>query len=242
MNDEKKTDYGVRQWGWVIIFGIAFAWVESAVVVYLRQIYYDGADLFPIVIVKEEGRIVFDYLMHIELVREAATLIMLAAIGIVAGRNRLQKFCYFMIVFGIWDIFYYVWLWVMIAWPESLMTWDILFLLPLPWVGPVITPVLIALTMVTAGTLLIYFDEKGADIRIRWFDWVIEFGCALLLIVAFCWDWKNIMQLSEGGVTNTGIPNPFAWWLYLPAYFFSVIYFALRLRSFIGFPEKMTKT
>ena len=145
-------------------------------------------------------------------------------------KNALQKFCFFVIAFGIWDIFYYIWLWVMVGWPESLMTWDLLFFVPLPWVGPVITPVLIALTMAIAGSLIIYYEEKGCMIAWRWYDWVIELGCGSLMIVAFCWDWKNIIRLP-GGVPYTGIPNPFAWWLYLPAYIFSVVYFVVRLRQ-----------
>ena len=135
-----------------------------------------------------------------------------------------------MIAFGIWDIFYYIWLYIMVGWPESLMTWDLLFYVPLPWVGPVITPVLIAMTMVAAGSIMIYFDDKGYVIGWRWYDLAIEFACGLLIIVAFCWDWQNIIQVP-GDVTRTGIPNPFAWWLYLPSYLFSVIYFAIRLKQ-----------
>ena len=137
-----------------------------------------------------------------------------------------------MIAFGIWDIFYYIWLYVLTSWPESLMTWDLLFYVPLPWVGPVLTPVLIAITMVAAGSLIIYYDVKGYNINWRWSDTAIELGCGLLLIVAFCWDWKNILQIP-GNIERTGIPNPFAWWLYLPVYLFSVVYFVVKLRKTI---------
>ena len=221
-------------WCWirVIIFSIAFAWVESSVVVYLREIYFNGAFNFPLVINWVDGRQAYDPLMGIELGREAATIIMLGAMGCIAGKNRLQRFSFFIISFGIWDIFYYVWLKVMVNWPENLMTWDILFLLPLPWVGPVITPVLIALAMFIAGSLIIFYDETGIAIKTRWFDWVIEFLCGLLLIVAFCWDWKNIMQVQDG-TGHSGIPNPFAWWLYMPSLLASVIYLAVRARQII---------
>ena len=151
---------------WVVLFGIAFAWVESAVVVYLREIYYDGDFYFPILIFWEDGQYLIDDLMKIELARELATIIMLISIGCIAGRTFLHGFSYFIISFGIWDIFYYIWLWVMIRWPESLMTWDLLFLIPLPWVGPVITPVLIAAAMVAAGSaMLIYMEKYG---RFEW--------------------------------------------------------------------------
>ena len=130
-------------------------------------------------------------------------------------------------------IFYYIWLYAMIGWPGSIMTWDILFLLPLPWVGPVITPVLIALAMIVAGTLINFYDEKGIQFRFRWYDWLIVLGCGLLMIVAFCWDWKNIIQLPNGS-GYTGIPNPFLWGLFLPAYMLSVIYFGVRLKQSIS--------
>ena len=232
----KGTREPLRNWIWVVTFAIAFAWVESSVVVYLREIYYGGSFYFPIVVEWEQGELVVDHLMRIEFGREIATILMLIAVGCAAGKNALQKFCFFMIAFGIWDIFYYVWLRVMVGWPESLMTWDLLFLVPLPWVGPVITPVLIALVMAVAGSLIIYYDEKGCVISWQWYDWVVELGCALLMIVAFCWDWKNIAQVPDG-VQRDGIPNPFAWWLYVPAYLLSVIYFAVRFRQIV-FPKR----
>lgn len=223
----------LRRWIWVVVFAVAFAWVEGAIVAYLREIFYEGSFSFPLLVEWEKGEYVGNYLTRIELFREAATIIMLAAVGLAAGRNTIQKFSFFMISFGIWDIFYYIWLYVMIGWPESLMTWDILFLLPLPWVGPVITPVLIALAMTVAGTFIILYDEKGFTIRFRWFDWLIVLGCGLLMIVAFCWDWKNIVQLPDGN-PYTGIPEPFLWELYLPAYIFSVLYFGIRLKQVLS--------
>lgn len=218
----------LRRWIWITAFAVAFAWVEGAVVVYLREIYFGGGFSFPIVTGWEGGRFVTDHLMNIEFGREIATILMLVAAGCLAGRNPMQKFCFFMVAFGVWDIFYYIWLRVMVRWPESLMTWDLLFFIPLPWVGPVITPVLIALAMTLAGSLIIYLDEKGVVVSWRWSDWAIELGCGLLMIVAFCWDWKNILRLPDGN-PYTGIPNPFAWWLYLPALILSTGYFALRL-------------
>jgi hypothetical protein len=222
----------IQKWIWVAIFAAAFAYVESAVVVYLRKIYFEGSFEFPIVTVWENGRHVLDPLIVVEMGREAATIVMLAAAGILAGTNAMQRFCFFMIAFGVWDIFYYVWLWVILRWPDSLMTWDLLFYIPLPWVGPVITPVLISITMIAAGSLLIYAGLKGYTIRWRWYDWVIELGCGLLLIIAFCWDWRNILRVPDG-TPYSGMPNPFAWWLFLPAYLFALLCFVARLKQTI---------
>ena len=225
-----KNAYG--NWAWVVIFAIAFAWVESAVVVYLREKYFDGGFSFPLIVKWENGKHVIDPLVRIELGREIATITMLAAVGWIAGKNRFQRFCFFMIAFGIWDIFYYIWLYVMVGWPESIMTWDLLFYVPLPWVGPVITPLLIAFAMAAAGTLIIYYDTKGYDVRWRWYDMAVELSCGLVMIVAFCWDWRNILQLP-GDSERTGIPNPFAWWLYLPALLFAIVWFVVKLRKIL---------
>jgi hypothetical protein len=108
----------------------------------------------------------------------------------------------------------------------------LLFLLPLPWTGPVITPVMIAVMLVVAGTLLVYLDERGYRIRLRWYDFAVEFFFATLLIIAFCWDWKNIMRLP-GETSYSGIPNPFFWSLFLPAYAASVIYFFVRIAQIV---------
>ncbi len=233
-SDFQNTKRGLSNpWVMIILFSIAFAWVESAVVVYLREIYFDGDFKFPLVVFWEEGKHIIDPLVRIELGREIATIIMLVAAGCLSGKNGLQKFCYFMVGFGIWDIFYYVWLYVLVGWPESLMTWDLLFFVPLPWVGPVITPMIIALTMIVAGSIIISLDDRGYKIAWRWYDMAIELGCGFLLIVAFCWDWRNILQMP-GVMTRSGFPNPFAWWLYIPAYLFSVIYFAIRLRGIVS--------
>jgi len=87
--------------------------------------------------------------------------------------------------------------------------------------------------MVGAGSLIIYYYKKGCVISWRWYDMAIELGCGVLIIVAFCWDWKNILQVP-GDITRSGVPNPFAWWLYLPAYLFSIIYFAIRLKQILS--------
>ena len=219
-----------NRWIWVVSFAIAFAWVESSVVVYLREIYYEGSFSFPIMIEWEKGAVVIDKLMRIEFGREIATIIMLISVGWAAGRNAVERFCLFIIGFGIWDIFYYVWLRAMVGWPESLMTWDLLFFLPLPWVGPVMAPVLIAMTMVIIGSLMMLYNNLGKLNQFRWYDWIIEFFCALLIVVSFCWDWKNIVRWPDGSLHN-GLPNPFAWWLFLPPYVFSVMYFLFRFKK-----------
>ena len=69
-------------------------------------------------------------LMKIEVLREAATLVILAGVGLAAGRTFIQRFSIFLVAFGIWDLCYYLFLKLLLGWPASVWTWDILFLIP----------------------------------------------------------------------------------------------------------------
>jgi hypothetical protein len=131
---------------------------------------------------------------------------MLAAAGLAIARNFRQWLAGFMISFGVWDIFYYVFLRLLIGWPASLMTWDILFLVPVPWVGPVLAPVIIAVSMIAAGAAILWRDRNRRPIAFGIIHWAMIFGGGLIVIVAFCWDWRHT---SAGG-----LPNPFNWPLF----------------------------
>jgi hypothetical protein len=127
-----------RKWFVVFIYAAAMAWVESSVVVYLRTM------LGRIIPYQPNPLPNFVGLGQIEASREAATLLMLPAVGWLAGRTRASKIAYAALAFGIWDIYYYIYLIPLSGWPRSLFDWDIQFLLPLPWWGPVLAPMLIA--------------------------------------------------------------------------------------------------
>jgi len=142
----------------VTCFAIAFAFVESSVVVYLRQIFYPGGFAFPL-----KPGITSE--IAVEVSREFATIVMLVVVGWIAGANRWQRFSYFLIGFGIWDIFYYVWLKVILNWPVSLTDWDILFLIPVPWIGPVLAPILVSLMMIGGGWLILRKEEAQGSFR-----------------------------------------------------------------------------
>jgi hypothetical protein len=85
---------------------------------------------------------------------------MLLCIGWIAGETFQSRVGFTFIAFGLWDIFYYIWLWVFIGWPRSVFELDLLFLIPLPWWGPVLSPVLIALLMVTGGIIAVIKTKK----------------------------------------------------------------------------------
>lgn len=85
---------------WISLFAIAMGFLETSVVVYLRELYYPRGFKFPLVIIPNKIAVV-------EFWREIATIVMLVGAGIIAGKTRLSRFAYFIIAFAIWDIFYY---------------------------------------------------------------------------------------------------------------------------------------
>lgn len=150
----RQSNPFVISFTWLFVFSVAMGFLESAVVVYIRELYYPEGFTFPL-------RVMDEHLILTELFRELATLIMLAGIAWQAGRTRYGRFGFFLVAFGTWDVFYYIFLKLLIGWPESLMTWDILFMLPTTWVGPVLAPCLNALTMVFLGALLAYYNRAS---------------------------------------------------------------------------------
>ena len=143
-----------RRLVWVGVFALAMAFVEAAVVVYLRRVL-GVVDLMRDVPVFDAA------ITRIEIGREAATLLMLLAVGLAAGRAPASRLGFALYAFGLWDILYYAWLKVLIGWPASFLTVDVLFLIPLPWWGPVLAPVLIACVSTAFGAVLVVRGESG---------------------------------------------------------------------------------
>jgi hypothetical protein len=165
----------------------------------------------------------------IEWIREIATLVMLAGVGILTGRNGIQRLLYALFAFGIWDIFYYVALKLLIGWPASLLTWDLLFLIPVSWLGPVLAPVLNSVTMILMALLLIGRQEIGFIIRFSLTDWFLIFGGALIILYTYLVDYTRLLiesgALASKGSTETAerlinmitsyIPDSYKWYLFI---------------------------
>lgn len=179
---------------WVSVFAASFAFVEAAVVVYLRALYYPEGFSFPLKEIPPSH-------LWVELAREFATLLMLASIGLIAGTTRWGRFAYFAIAFGVWDIFYYIWLKVALDWPATLFDWDILFLIPLPWIGPVIAPVLISLTLIVGGILILRYETSGIPFRPTPAVWALSLIGSAILLFSFMWD-------VEAGLKGA-LPQPY---------------------------------
>ena len=200
----------------VAVFAIAFAFVESSVVVYLRALYYPDGFSFPL-------RQMSALHVAVELVREGSTIVMLAYVGLLAGGSRWQKFAYFALAFGVWDIFYYAWLKIVLDWPSSVLDLDILFLIPSPWIGPVIAPVLVAALMIAAGLFILRSEEHHGPFRTSLADWILAMIGTVAILLSFIID------------TDAGIrfrpPQPYHFEIFAVGMIFSVAALVNSLRK-----------
>ena len=196
-----------KRWAVVVIYATAMAWVESSVVYYLRTMI-DRIEPH-----QHEPLPVIGGLGPAELIREAATLIMLLTVGILAGRNWRSRLAYSAIAFGVWDIFYYVFLKAICGWPHSLFDWDILFLLPLPWWGPVLAPVSIALLLILWGTLVSTWEINPSPRRTKWTAWSLSFLGVALALYVFMADSLRVAGKGVIALRNV-LPASFNWALF----------------------------
>lgn len=199
----------------LLLFGVAFGYLEGAVVTYLRTLheparlhYYPNrapGDMFPLLTLVQlrAAAPAQQQTLYTEIGREAATIVMLAAFALAVSHNGRQWAAAFAIVFGVWDTVFYATLKLLVDWPASLLTWDILFLIPLPWVGPVAAPVLVSLAMIAGGMWCLWREAAGTPLRITpWHTAGVLLG-AFVIIVSFTLDYRNIMA--------GGSPRPFHW-------------------------------
>ena len=183
----------------VIGFAVAMAYLESAVVVYLqRALGITPNGLFPL-----RGPDVVGNLAAIEVGREFATMVMLVGIGCLAGRTKLERLAWTAVAFGVWDVFYYAWLWVFLGWPSSPGTWDVLFLIPVPWTGPVWAPLTVSAALIGFGLAAAREIDAGRAVRVGRTNIVLGLCGGLLVILSFTLDAARIM--------SGGLPGWYPW-------------------------------
>jgi hypothetical protein len=219
----------------LLFFSVSFGYVEAAVVTCsgalyepARERFYPNSppsDVFPLLTerqLKEVGPQQLR-LLKAELGREAATLVMVGAVAIGVGRNGMQTLAAFLIAFGTWDISFYAFLKLLHDWPASLLTWDLLFLLPVPWAAPVLAPVLVSLSMIGAGLVLLGRDWTGSPVRLGLFHWLGLLAAGVVLVTVFTSDFRNI----AGGA----LPHSFNWPLFTLGEAIALVTFLHALRS-----------
>jgi len=178
---------------WITLFAISMGIFEGAVVVYLRALYYPEGFDFPL-------KLMSNQVAATELIREFASLIMLLSVGAISGKNFSQRFAWFIYSFAVWDLIYYVFLYLIIGWPESLFTWDILFLLPVTWTGPVIAPIIISLLMIVLALIIYYYNlRSNFKTKLIRKEWLILIAGSIIVFISFIWDYcKFIIQNFDG--------------------------------------------
>lgn len=193
-----------RRWLVVAAFAAAMAWLESATVYYLR-LMFDRIEPF-----QQNPLPLHGVIGPVELVREAATLLMLLAAGALAGRTTRTRLGYAAIAFGIWDVLYYVFLRAITGWPKTPLDWDVLFLLPLPWWGPVLAPVCIAVLLIAWGTLTTQAGDREPATVSEWHVWTLSALGAALALYLFMADALRATPRGLDAVRNV-LPEAFNW-------------------------------
>ncbi len=187
---------------WVALFGISMGYFEAAVVVYLRELFYPEGFVFPLEFNNTSVCLV-------EVGREAASMLMLVTVAALSARSFYRRLAYFFFIFAVWDITYYVFLNVLIGWPGSIMTWDILFLIPVTWVSPVLAPVLVSVTFIVTSVTALWLDDRGASIRLRAWEWLAGTAVAVLIVASFV--------ANADVVTEAGAPSHYNWGIFATA-------------------------
>ena len=184
--------------------------VEAAVVIYLRQLLHvEGSNITLSGIPRG--------IFTVEIVREFTTLVMLISVGVLAGSRPMGRFGSFIIAFGVWDIFYYVFLSMFHGWPRSFLDWDLLFLIPVPWMAPVLAPVLVSCGLIFSGYWLLIREQQKKRIVVSLSDWIIEAVATVLILYSF----TNNNSVSP--------PEVFSWIIFLAGLALGVGYFVWRM-------------
>ena len=198
---------------WVIvgIFAAAMGYLESAVVLYLRTLV-DRIQPYQPNPLPDVPALAFP-----ELGREFATMVMLAMVGWLSGKTWRGRIGFALYTFGIWDITYYLFLIPLTGWPDSIFDWDILFLIPLPWWGPVWSPVSIAVLMVGFGYFSTVLEQAEPPVWPRRGTWILCGAGVMLALYVFMAD--AVAALPGGAVAvRTVLPTYFNAGLFVPAW------------------------
>lgn len=208
----------MRLLAWLALFAASMGIFEAIIVVYLRMLFFPDGFSFPL-------GVELPGILMTEIVREACTMLMLLAVAAVSARGFNRRLGAFLFVFGVWDILYYAALKFSLGWPPSLLTWDVLFLIPVTWIGPVLAPLIVAVTMAGFGAWLV---NNGDRARISPVSWTVLCFGAFNIFSAFIQDY-TVMIVSGGflprlfsllndpefmALASSHVPGSFNWILF----------------------------
>ncbi len=181
LKDDHRFNYAL-----LIVFAVSMGFLEAIVVVYVRELYYPNGFEFPLKALPPK-------IIVIELIRELATMFMLGSVAWLTGKTFIRRLSAFIFMFGIWDIIYYIALKIFLDWPESLFTWDILFLIPITWTSPVLAPVLCSAVMIFMAVFLEHFRSRGKLQKIKLIELLLIYTGAGVILYTFVYDFGKII-------------------------------------------------
>lgn len=173
-----------RRLAWVGVYAVAMGLLEAICVIYLRRLLPDLASGTALHVAPVER-------LRIEVLREACTIVMLIAVAWLGGVNLRSRVACFFYAFGLWDIVYYVGLWWLANWPGSWLEWDCLFLIPKPWYGPVLAPVLISAYFAVACVVLHVWEVRKTPLRLS------TRIVALQVLAGAVWYWSFVKDADR---------------------------------------------
>jgi hypothetical protein len=206
----------------LFIFAVSMGFLEAIVVVYVRELYYPGGFDFPLKMLPQ-------WLVFVEIVRELCTLLMLGSVAWISGKSFLQRLSVFLFTFGVWDIIYYVALKIFLDWPESLFTWDILFLIPITWTGPVLAPVICSVVMILMAFLFEHFRQNKKTEVLKLNELLLMIAGSAVIYFTFTYDIGTMIlkgnylgsffTLAENdeflNELSTYVPDKFLWEIFV---------------------------
>jgi hypothetical protein len=213
----------IKKWVVSCSYAVGMAYVEAAAVFYLRKAQ-GIQDFSPNMVIQNQ------YFGMVEVGREAATLLMLFTVSWIAGNSSRQRTGFFIYMFGIWDIFYYLWLRLIAHWPVSLLDMDILFFIPLPWWGPVLAPVLVSLLLIAFGIYLIRQDDQKQFSEFEQREIALLAVGVLIMLFSFMQDAITAL-LSGKAIIDPSRQVTFNWIIFLTGFLLSVLVFIRVVRK-----------
>ena len=182
-----------------VVFGATMGFFEAAVVVYLRRLWEIGE-------IDVASASISNRLILTEVLREAASLVMIGSVAWLAGRRGVERLAHAAVIFGIWDLLYYAYLRLLIGWPAAVLDWDVLFLIPRPWVGPVLAPVLVSVALVAGGTTIVLREEGARPVYPGRRAWALGIAGGCVVVASF------LVPTVPRSVTD--VPSGFSWTLF----------------------------
>lgn len=136
-----------------IILALLLGLFSALIFNYLRKLYWlpGHPGIFRTIPLK---------ILLLETLREAVMIGIIVIVAVKSAKKLNQKFSLFLLIFGLWDLSFYVFTKIFTGWPKSLTQFDILFFLPWVWTGPVLAPVIVSVSFILLSRVLTRPTEK----------------------------------------------------------------------------------